>query len=140
VLRFRVWTSNVFIFVPVKVDWFQVKLHPAWRCQKMTSRGWLPVCVFEVKAERVPPGDDTTFVRLLPDYFEPEATAQNAVVTKSSRVEILRAAGIVLWTETPDVIDLSVAENLWLKVRIDDKEGWIHTQEDFKAIGLPQAG
>jgi hypothetical protein len=29
---------------------------------------------------------------------------------------------------------------LWLKVRIDDddqKEGWIHSDEDFAAIGLP---
>ena len=140
VLRFRVWTSNVFILVPVKVDWFQAKLHPAWRCQKMTSRGWLPVCVFEVEAERVAPQDEMTFVRLLPDYFEPEATAQHAVVTKSSSVEILQAAGILLWTETPDVINLGVAEDLWLKVRIDGKEGWIHTQEDFDAIGLRQAG
>ena len=139
-LQFRVWTSNVFVFVPVKVDWFQAKLRPAWRCEKMTSRGWLPVCVFEVGAERVPPRDQMTFVRLLPDYFEPEATAQHAVVTKQTRVEILKAAGILLWTEAPDVINLGVEDDLWLKVRIDDKEGWIHTQEDFNAIGLPQAG
>ena len=139
-LRFRVWTSNVFVFIPVKVDWFQAKLHPGWRCQKMTSRGWLPICVFEVQAERVTPRDEMTFVRLLPDYFEPEATAQHAVVTKMSRVEILKAAGILLWTEVPDVINVGVANDLWLKVRIDDKEGWIHTQEDFNAIGLPQAG
>ena len=139
-LRFRVWTSNVFVFIPVKVDWFQAKLRPAWRCEKMTSRGWLPVCDFEVEAERVPPRDEVTFVRLLPDYFEPEATAQHAVVTKSSRVAILKAAGIVLWTEAPDVINLGVEDDLWLKVRIDGKEGWIHTQEDFDAIGLPQAG
>ena len=32
------------------------------------------------------------------------------------------------------------AEDPWLKVRIDGKEGWVHTPEDFMAIGLPQAG
>ena len=63
-----------------------------------------------------------------------------AKATKTSRVEILKAAGIVLWTEAPEVINLGVEEDVWLKVRIDDKEGWIHTQEDFDAIGLPQAG
>jgi len=26
----------------------------------------------------------------------------------------------------------------WLKVRIDGKEGWIHSQEDFDALGMPQ--
>jgi hypothetical protein len=25
----------------------------------------------------------------------------------------------------------------WLKVRIDGKEGWIHSQEDFDALGMP---
>jgi hypothetical protein len=29
---------------------------------------------------------------------------------------------------------------MWLKLRIDGREGWIHTQEDFLAIGLPQSG
>jgi len=25
-------------------------------------------------------------------------------------------------------------------VRIDGREGWLHTEEDFAAIGVPQAG
>jgi hypothetical protein len=29
------------------------------------------------------------------------------------------------------------AEDPWLKVRIDGNEGWIHTPEDYMAIGLP---
>ena len=29
---------------------------------------------------------------------------------------------------------------IWLKVRIDGREGWIHSQEDLDAIGLAQAG
>ena len=28
--------------------------------------------------------------------------------------------------------------DLWLKVRIDGKEGWMHPEEDFRALGLPQ--
>ena len=27
---------------------------------------------------------------------------------------------------------------LWLRVRIDGREGWLHTEEDFAALGLPQ--
>ena len=45
-----------------------------------------------------------------------------------------------MWDEEKDIVGLGVGEDLWLKVRIDGKEGWIHTQEDFSAIGLPQAG
>lgn len=37
-------------------------------------------------------------------------------------------------------VQLGVGDDLWLKVRIDGKEGWIHTQEDFTAIGVLQAG
>jgi hypothetical protein len=28
-------------------------------------------------------------------------------------------------------------EELWLKARIDGKEGWMHGEEDFNAFGLP---
>jgi hypothetical protein len=29
-------------------------------------------------------------------------------------------------------------DELWLKVRIDGKEGWMHGEEDFHAFGLPE--
>jgi len=34
----------------------------------------------------------------------------------------------------------SVSGDVWIKVRIDGQEGWIHSQEDFDAVGLPEAG
>ena len=140
VLQFRVWTSNVFVIVPVRVDWPQAKVRPAWRCMKMTSRGWQPVCTFKVDAERNATQDELTFVRLLAEDFEPDGMAEHVVVKRNSKVEVLQAAGILDWRETDEIVSLGVGEDLWLKVRIDGKEGWIHTQEDFHAIGLPQAG
>jgi len=44
------------------------------------------------------------------------------------------------WEEDTDAVNINIAGDPWLKVRIDGKEGWIHTQEDFEAIGLPQTG
>jgi hypothetical protein len=38
-------------------------------------------------------------------------------------------AGGVGWDRSSEV---------WLKVRINDKEGWMHGDEDFTAFGLPQ--
>jgi hypothetical protein len=140
VLQFRLWTSNVFVIVPVLVDWLQAKVRPAWRCTKMTSRGQQPICRYPVEADRVPLRTDMTFVRLLPDDFEPNAEAEHVVVKRTSKVEVLEASGELLWREDADFVSLGVGEDLWLKVRIDGKEGWIHTQEDFTAIGLPQAG
>ncbi|MBI2815940.1 MAG: hypothetical protein HYX72_03275 [Acidobacteria bacterium] len=138
-LHFRVWTSNFFAIIPVRVDWLQAKARLGWRCMQMTSKGWQPICRFEVEAQRIP-AQELTFVRLLPEPFEPESSAQHVVVKQTSKVEILEGAGIVEWNEDGDVVHLNVGEDLWLKIRIDGKEGWIHTQEDFSAIGLPQAG
>jgi len=33
--------------------------------------------------------------------------------------------------------EISVGENVWLKIRIDGKEGWLHHDEDFLALGFP---
>jgi len=55
-------------------------------------------------------------------------------------VEVLEGAGEVVWDEGADSVGFRVAGDLWLKVRIDGREGWIHTDEDFEAIGLPAAG
>ena len=141
VLDIRLWTGNVFLVVPVVIDWVQAKVRPAWRCQQLTSRGVQPVCVYKAEGERLPPTDDSdTFVRLFPDYFEPDATPQHVIIRKNSKVEVLQGAGILIWGEGKEIIGMGIGEELWLKVRIDGKEGWIHTDEDFNAAGLPMAG
>ncbi len=151
VLHFRVWTGNFFVIVPLRVDWLQAKVAPAWRCSKMTPRGPRPLCQFRVEAERVPE-NDMTFVRLHPEPEEEGSTPAHVVVKKDSKIEFLAAEAELLWQEEPEGIGFNVSDDVWLKVRIDategtertegteGKEGWIHTQEDFQAIGLPQAG
>ena len=137
VLRFKVWTSNVFAVIPLRVDWFQARMGPAWRCYRMTAEGMKPQCEFAVIAERQTQQDDLTFVRL---HAEPEdgLGVQHVVIRKDSRVEVVGGAGEVKWDESSDTAALDVGGDFWLKVRIDGREGWIHTQEDFDAVGLPQ--
>lgn len=51
------------------------------------------------------------------------------------------ASRILIWrNEMKDGGEMGVASgsDLWLKVRIDGKEGWMHTEEDFRALGLPE--
>lgn len=140
VVRFRVWTGNVFVIIPVRVDWMLAKVRPAWQCYRMTAHGMRPQCQFKVEADRRPSENELSFVRLLSGPEEETGIAEHVVVKKDSRVEILEASGEQVWEETNKRIVLGVGEDLWLKVRLDGKEGWIHTQEDFNAIGLPQAG
>ena len=64
---------------------------------------------------------------------------ENVVVKRDSGVEILTAKVKLVWDDSRDVIVFEVADqDPWLKVRIDGIEGWIHTPEDFNAIGVPE--
>jgi hypothetical protein len=139
VLHFRVWARNFFVIIPLRILWFRNTIGPAWQCVKMTSRGPKPICGLSVKAERHAT-EEMTFVRLRPEADEGMGVAQHVVVKRDSKVEFLGVETEVLWKETADSVGLDVSDDVWLKIRIDGREGWIHTQEDFQAIGLPQAG
>ena len=140
VLHFRVWTGNFFMIFPVKIDWLQAKLSPAWICRKLTASGPQPLCRYRVEADRVPQEEDETFVRLFSEPGEDAGNPAHIVVRKASQIEFLESEAEVYWEEDDQGIGVSASDDPWLKVRIDGKEGWIHTQEDFAAIGLPQAG
>src|SRR5260370_14955925 len=77
------------------------------------------------------------------------------VVKKDSKVELLTALVETQWSDGSDsnpntsgdsqnpiagAGSFGVAQNsdLWLKVRIDGKEGWMHSEEDFQALRLPE--
>ena len=139
VLRLRVWNGNFFVIVPLRVDWAMARMSLAWRCSASIPGSSPPLCEYGVEASRIPSQLDPTFVRLFPEPSEGFVPA-HVVLWKSSKVEILATEAEVVWSEYPDFVGITVAEDAWLKVRIDGQEGWIHTQEDFQAIGLPQAG
>ncbi len=140
VLRFRVWAGNLFVIIPLRILWFRNTIGPAWQCVKMTPRGPKPICALSVEAERHPADEDMTFVRLRREADEGMGVAQHVVVKRDSKVEFLGVEAEVVWKENADSVSLGVSDDVWLKIRIDGREGWIHTQEDFQAIGLPQAG
>ena len=142
VLQFRVWTGNFRVTVPVRVDWMQGRLGPGLRCFEQTGRGLRESgCEVPVEAERVPGEEDLTFVRLFAEATEGMGVPRHVVIRKDSRVEILAARIKLAWDESREVIVFGADDqDPWLKVRIDGREGWIHTQEDFTAVGVPQAG
>jgi hypothetical protein len=140
-LEFKVFTGNFFVIVPLRVSWLQGKLEPGMVCYEQGAHGLeeggceVPV----VDVGRVPGDQEMTFVRLFPEADERMIPA-HVVVRRDSQVEFLGAMVKTLLGEHEDTMTLSVADDPWLHVRVDGREGWIHTQEDFLAIGLPQAG
>lgn len=138
VLKFRVWTGNFNIVYPVLINWITGKLQPAWRCMESTSKGQVERCSYPITVE-AHRDNQPTFVRLFP---EPDDgfTPKHVIVQPQSKIEYLEARTPVTWNEDAKAISFSVNGDVWIKVRIDGLEGWIHSQEDFDAVGLPQAG
>jgi hypothetical protein len=83
---------------------------------------------------------DMTFVRLFAESNERTGPPAHVVVKKDSTVEILAGKALITWQEEKDAITMGVGDDVWVKVRIDGKVGWIHSVEDLNAIGLYQSG
>ncbi len=139
VLRFRVWTGNFNIIYAVLINWITGKVQPARRCIETTSKGRVERCSYPVQVE-AHRENQPTFVRLFPEADE-GYTAKHIIVQPQSKVEYLEARMPVAWSEDAKAISFGVDNaNMWLKVRIDGQEGWVHSEEDFEALGLPQVG
>jgi hypothetical protein len=140
-LEFKVSAGNVFVTIPLRVNLSQGSLDLGIHCLRQTGHGMAESgCDVPVQVERSRIPDEMTFVRMFGEPAESSGTPAHVVIRKDSNVEFLAANVKPTFTLNDNFMVLAVGGDLWLKVRIDGKEGWIHTQEDFDAIGLPLAG
>jgi hypothetical protein len=154
VVEFKIWTGHCRLVFPIRVDWAQGKLSPAQQCLK-TADGLSAGCQYKVIPEDSLSSNGLTFVRLWPNPDEKSGLPAKTVVKKDSKVDLLTALVEAQWSEGSDSNTNTVGESqnaiagagsvgvvqnsdLWLKVRIDGKEGWMHSEEDFQALGLPE--
>ncbi|HKF23577.1 MAG TPA: hypothetical protein VKE93_18530 [Candidatus Angelobacter sp.] len=139
VLNFRLWTGNFNIVYPVLINWIAGRLEPSWRCIRGSGTEQVERCPYEVKASPFPVKEQT-FVRLY-ELAEDTGKPQHIVVQPGTKIEFLEAEGHVTWNGNAKALTLEPqSDDIWLKIRINGKEGWIHSQEDFDAVGLPEAG
>lgn len=138
VLRFRLWTGNFSIVYSVLINWITGQVEPGARCLETTSKGRVERCSYPVTVE-AHRDNQPTFVRLFPDPDD-GFTPKHIVVQPQSKVEFIEARCPVSWNQDDKSISFGVSGDNWLKVRIDGVEGWIHGEEDFEALGLPQSG
>ena len=64
---------------------------------------------------------------------------RHLVLKKEAKIEYLRSNGLVNWTKSGDEV-LTQISDPWLQVLVDncdDNLGWIHSDSDFSAVGLP---
>lgn len=141
-LRINLFTGYFHVTVALRVGWWEGGLALAQHCLYQTGHGFAPDgCEMPVEgAERAPREQEVTFVRMFRESNDQVGIPEHVVVKKDSQVEILAAKVFVTLEELKSGISLGVGDDIWVKVRIDGKEGWIHTEEDLQAIGLNRAG
>lgn len=142
IINIRVWTGYFFAVTPIRVSWYEGKLAQAQHCFYQTGHGFAEDGC-EMPAEEVQRAgmeQDMTFVRLFVESNDRTNPPAHVVVKKDSKVEILAGKALITWQEGNGVISIGVGDDVWVKVRIDGKVGWIHTVEDLNAIGLYQSG
>jgi len=142
VLTIRIWTGYFFVTVPVRINWLEGSLALGRRCMYQTGHGLVEEgCEMPVEDARpAPRAQPMTFVRLFREANEHGGPPAHVVVTKESRIRIVGAKVLVTPHEGPEVVELTVDEDVWVKVLIDGQDGWIHTAEDLNAIGLFASG
>jgi hypothetical protein len=141
-VEIRVWTGHFHVVVPLKVDWQQGKVTPGQQCFQAGSPGLVEIgCEMRVELSRKPMVADLTAVRLFSEAEENMGSARHVVLKKDAKVDFIVAKAVVRMTVSDDWFQIGLAD-VWLKVLIDDNEdkmGWIHSAEDFSAVGLPAA-
>jgi hypothetical protein len=139
VLSFRVWTGNFSIIYGVEINWIQGSLHPAWVCMENTSKGPSRACSYKVQAEPTP-RSEMTFVRL---FSEPDegGVPKHVVIKPESKIEFVEAHATMSWNSNEHNTTFGPSSGtIWLHIRVDGQDGWISGEEDFEAVGLPEAG
>lgn len=139
VLALRVWTGSFYALVPVRFDWNNGQWGDGQKCYQTT--GGTPTergCIMRVEArpQPRPPDADTVYVRL---FVAPDGNTDNLLnvpVSPSAQVEILESQAIVQWGMQEGRVTCGFRD-IWLRVLIDDQEGWVQGQDAFDALGLP---
>lgn len=139
VLAFRVWTGNFYALVPVRFDWPGGKWGEGQECYT-TSNGTLTErgCLMRLEAspQPLPIGADPVYVNL---FEAPDGNVRNSLTVglgPDSHPEFLDMMAIVQWQSEGQRVDCAF-RNLWLRIRLNGKEGWVYGQEALDALGLP---
>ena len=143
-LKIHLFTGYSHVTVALRVGWREGGLALAEHCFHQTGHGSAPGgCEMPLgDVERPPSEHEVTFLPMFRESNDQVGLPEQVAVKEDSKVEILTGKVFVTWQgeDAKSGIHLGVSEDVWVKVRIDGKEGWIHTEGDLHAIGLDRAG
>jgi hypothetical protein len=138
-LEFRVWAGNFFVNVPVRIDWAQGQWSEGEQCFSNEGGSLQPTgCNLRVTLLRQPVAEGAAVTL----YAQPQENTYDALqvpVRGDSAVEFPAARALVKWQNSGDRFTCRL-DDVWLRVRIDESEGWVHSATDFAALGLTPFG
>jgi hypothetical protein len=155
-MRVAIGTGRLLIVVPIRIDWAQGKLTLAPKCPESAGSSSHAMCQYQMLDPNsvLQKPKDATFVRLYSSPNENSGKPERVIVKPASQIDLLAYVADMelkqpdflhapLPKEFPvkDMASIGIAHNSdgWLQVRIDEKVGWIHGNEDLDALGLPEA-
>jgi hypothetical protein len=130
-IKFGVWTGWYEVIVPVKV-------FDRLRVVPLHHNSTFIYNAFDVVVKRRY-SEEETFVRL---FSQPELSSipRHVIIKKNTKVEFLWAYARESIAYGAYECAITINELPWLKVRIDDKEGYVRDPEDLLALGIHPAG
>lgn len=137
VLQFRAWTGNFLVTVPVRVDWAHGKWSEGEECYAL-GNGTSPQrrgCNLGLATNPRPPVDGAS-VTLYSGPVEDHYASQSISLEGKSSVVFVGVQALVNWKTNGDRFACTL-DNVWLHVRIDGHDGWVHSESDLAALGLP---
>jgi hypothetical protein len=135
-LEFRAWAGNFYVNVPVRIDWPTGQWSEGEQCFATEGGSLHPAgCNLRVTPVRQPVAEGAV-VTLYQQPQEDAYSARRVLLHPNSTIEFPAARALVKWQNDGDRFTCSFDE-LWLRVRIDGNEGWVHSATDFTSLGLP---
>lgn len=148
-------TGRFVIAIPIRLDWTQGKLTLAPQCPELAAGKAHAMCQYPMMDPKsfLQKPKSVTFVRLYSSPNENSGKPERVIVKPASQIDLLAYLADMelkqpdflhapLPKEFPvkDMASIGIAPNSdgWLQVRIDGKVGWIHSNEDLDALGLPE--
>lgn len=154
-LPFGIGTGRFVLVGQILIDWTQGRLSLPPQCTNVVA---VPtgLCAYQMQDPQayLRRPKRTAFVDLYADPSENSGPPKRIGVTPNSKINLLSAAANLELKRLDSVtapfgandpmkdqlrVQIVPDTEVWLRVELDNNQGWLHSKEDLDSVGLPEA-